>query len=123
MLEINLLEHEVIEVMPDAHVGRLKGVDQVERQRLENQPAVNDVARLYVVTMRQIEIRPDRAQLDCHRPRLFVPPDIELYFVAFEFALDYFRHVDARTFQLDSGVARDRMIVDRQKNVARLKTI
>ena len=106
--------------MAEADVARLIRFNQIERERLKQQAAVDNITRAHVVTVRQVGIGPDRSELDRHSEGLFVAQDIELYQIAFEFPLDYFRHVDPLPFELHGCVSRDRMIVDRQKHISRL---
>jgi hypothetical protein len=52
---------------------------------------------------------------------LFVAPNVELHIVALEFAFDHLGHLHSLAFQLHISVARDRMIIDGEQNVTRLK--
>ncbi len=46
MFEIDLFGNEVVEEMPQAQFLRLIGLHHIERERLKEQTAVNDEARL-----------------------------------------------------------------------------
>ena len=59
MLQVNLFRDEIIEIMPDADIGRLIRLDQIERERLKQQAPIDDVTRAHVISMRQVRIRPD----------------------------------------------------------------
>src|SRR5436305_396489 len=118
MLEINLLDHEVVEVMPDAHICWLKGIDQIERERLKNETAVNDVARLHIVTVCEIQIGPDRAELDRRAGRFFVAPNVELHLVSFEFALEHYRPAAVARVNLRADLNGE-MRIDRRMSVER----
>src|ERR1051325_8309496 len=73
--------------------------------------------------MGQVSVRPHRAELDRNGGRLLVPHHIQLYRVAFEFPLNYFRHIDSFALQLDRGIAGDRMTINREQHVAGLQTL
>ena len=122
MFEVDLLDDQVIKIMPDAEIARLICVDQVEGERLEQKAAVKHIARPHIIGVREIKIRPDRTELDLDRERFLVAQDFELHDIAFEFSFDHFGHFDAVTFQFHRPVARDGMIVDRQEHVAGLQT-
>ena len=123
MFEVDLLDDEVIEIMPDAEIARLICVDQVEGERLEQKAAVKHIARPHIIGVREIKIRPDRTELDLDRERFLVAQDFELHDIAFKFSLDHFGHFDSVTFELHRPVARDGVVVDRQEHVAGLQIL
>ena len=51
MFAINLLAHEKIESVADAQVADAVGLEKIERHRLENETAINHIARPNVVTV------------------------------------------------------------------------
>ena len=106
--------------MAQPQVLRLIRFEQVEGERLEKQAAVKDITRAHIVAMALHQIRRHGVELNAAAGLLFVPPDLKFHIVAFKFSLDYFRHLDVFAFQVDVSVTRDRVIVDRKQNVARL---
>src|SRR4029453_15219627 len=91
MLKIDLFQEKVVEVMANARIGCLIGIKKIERQRLKDQAAVNDITRTGIVMMSLHLVGPDRVQLDPERHRLPVAQDLELHFVTLKFKFDYFR--------------------------------
>src|SRR5438067_8504652 len=123
MLKIDLFQDKVVEVMANARIACLIGIKKVERQRLKDQAAVNDITRAGIVMMSLHLIGPDRVQLDPQRHRLPVAQDFELYLVTLKFAFDYFRHFYSFTFELDKRVAGNRVIINGKQDIALLASL
>src|SRR6185369_14717369 len=121
MFAVDLLAHEKIEGVTHAQIADAVGLKKVERHGLENETAVNHIARSSVVVVTLHEIRPDRAELDVDTHWLLVSYEIEFDGVAFELSLDHLGHLHAPSLVIDEGIARDRMTVDRKKDVALLQ--
>ncbi len=123
MFQIDLLGDEVIEVMPQTQILRLIRLHHVERERLKKEAAVNHESRRGVVGVPLKKIWPKRLQFDRHAQRLLVAHEVEFHFVALEFSLHHFRHLHACAFEIDEGIARNRMAIDCHQDVARLQRL
>ena len=106
--------------MAEPEIGRLISFDQIERERLKKQPAVNDVARPHIIGVTLHEIRPDRIQRRSSPSAVVCRARGRASPFALEFSLDHFRHLHALAFEFDIRVARNRMIIDREKHIAGL---
>src|SRR5260370_35209844 len=106
MLEINLIDSVEIEEMGQAKIGRLIRFEQVERQRLKEQSAVNDIARANIVLVALHEIRLHIVELNTGVGRLFVAPDVELHSVQLDLSLYPVEHLHPYAFHLQIAVAR-----------------
>src|SRR5437868_3003079 len=117
MIEVDLVEHVEVKEMPEPQIGRLIRLEQIQTEGLKEQTGVNHIARADVVSVTLNQIGRNRVELDAAGDRLFVSPNLELYFVAFEFALDHLRHFNALAFQLHISVVCNRMIINRKQDV------
>src|SRR5262249_25267019 len=123
MLKIDLFQDKVVEVMANARIGCLIGIEKVKRQGLKDQAAVNNVTRSGIIMVSLHLIRPDRIQLDPQRHRLPVAQDFELHLVTLEFAFDDFGHFYSFPFKLDKRVARNRVIINGKQDIALLESL
>ena len=121
MLEIKLVDHIEIEEVPKPEIGRLISFEQIKRQRLKEEPAINDVARANIVLVTLHQVRWHRVELNTSSNRFLIAPNFELHAVTFELPLHHFWEFYPLAFQFYVGIARDRMIIDCQQNIARSK--
>src|SRR5207248_8291118 len=68
-------------------------------------------------------IGPDCIQHNRQLHRLLITHDFKRYFVALEFALDYFGHLHSLAFKFDKAIAGNGVIIDREQNVALFKNL
>ncbi len=113
-------DEEVVKIA-QPHVIDLIGVHEIFGQRLKDQsPKQNEPGRR-IIPVGLDQVGPIPRQLHFDRLLRFIPQDIKFDFVAFEFSLDDFGHLDPLAVELDKTVTGDWEIVDSEQHVALLQ--
>src|ERR1700722_15406011 len=112
MILKDLVIDEVVVEIAHPKVINLERFEQILGQRLENQTAKHDEARILVKNVGLYEIGVIWFQLDLDTERLVVSQKIDLNFVTFQFPSDDLRQVNVLAFQFNGLIADDAVTID-----------
>ena len=115
---VDFVLDEKIKHVAEAEVVRLVGGHEILVNGLEDQPAENNEAGLFVVNIAVEVERPGVAERDFELLGFSLPQDVERDMVALEFTLDRLRQRNRPVLQRNRRVAQDRQPVDGQEDIS-----
>src|ERR1700751_3339004 len=118
MILKDLVVDEVIVEIAHSKVFNLERFEQVLGQRLKNEAAEHDEARILVKNVGLYEVGIIWFQLDLDTHRLMISQQIDFNFVTFQLPLDNLGQVNVLAVQFNRLVTDDAMTIDGKQDIA-----